>query len=51
MKLTELIERLQTLHTLHGDQDVYIDAIPLELLEIDEIDMNMEQDSIIIWVV
>jgi len=51
MKLTELIERLQTLLTLHGDQDVCIDAVPDGLLEIDEIDMNMEQDGIVIWVV
>lgn len=51
MKLTELIERLEELLMTHGDQDVYIDAIPTTLLEIGEIDHNEEQDGIVIWAV
>jgi len=48
MKLSELIERLTTLHTLHGERDVYIDAVPDGLLEVGEIDQNLDGD-IIIW--
>jgi hypothetical protein len=51
MKLTELIERLEELLMVHGEQEVYIDAIPDGLLEIDEIDHNEEQNGIVIWAV
>lgn len=51
MKLTELIERLEELLMTRGEQDVYVDAIPTALLEIDEIDYDEEQDGIVIWTV
>ena len=51
MKLAELIERLEELLMTHGDQDVYIDAIPEGLLDVDEIDFSEEQDGIVIWAV
>ncbi len=49
MKASAVISRLQHLITVYGDQDVYLDVGPNGVRAIDEIDVDVEDTGIIVW--
>lgn len=49
MKVSELITRLQDLHSEYGDMDVFLDVCSDGLLDIDQIDVDTEDTGIMIW--
>ncbi|MHB1051377.1 MAG: hypothetical protein ACYC09_14960 [Bacteroidota bacterium] len=48
MKVSELIERLQSLAANHGEQVVLLDT-GMCLCEIDQVDLGGSDEGIIIW--
>lgn len=50
MKRSELIELLMSAAPPHEDPEVLVDAVPDGLLHIDDVDVNMDEDGIVIWV-
>lgn len=51
MTRSELIEMLMAAAPDDQDPDIYVDAIPDGLLEVEEVGLSDDTDGIIIWVV
>lgn len=50
MKRSELIEKLMCAAPDDEDPEIYIDAIPDGLLEVEEVGVSDDTDGIVIWV-